>query len=144
MKKLVPIYALTCASIFIIGCPPEPDWILTADYQLSPVVSVFMNQVDEYTIYTKEGNELKAKRVQGGIRIVTDVPKEEPMYADIKVWEDKRNAVGYKKVRVVIHIHSPKDISAGGWEKRHYEGMAQLKIEKGQNHKITEEKDKQQ
>ena len=102
MKNLIVILMF-----FIVGCSQAGHRI--HDIKREHIVRVFMHEPGDYSVLVNNNGELVSKTFACKIRLIRDVPYDEPMY-----YEGERNRDGYF-LRVEIHVHSEKDINGAGW-----------------------------
>lgn len=84
------------------------------------VARVFMHDRDEYTLAIRatDSPELIMRKYYvecwSGIRMIADVPPEQPMWVSVTWKEDWSRTF---PVSLEIHIHSEKDLEGGKWER---------------------------
>lgn len=141
--KKIAVIVLIFTSFILSGCngcdfEAENLYAINHPYDIKEktiknVVRIFMHLPEEYTFMTKEPDSseyiLHHKKVyynyygRQGVKIFTDVKKEETMWAKI-IWIKKRSIDPFLIRDIEMHLHSEKNIDGGGWER--YEGK-QLK-----------------
>lgn len=111
----ISVICVMVASVISTGCGPTKS-----NGRVDNVVKVIVHSGTEYTIMYKKDDEIKSLPINlsgsgkdNKIRIITDVPKGEPMWASWRnrtVYRNSKNYVGYAE----IHVHDEKDIEGGG------------------------------
>lgn len=106
----------------IVGCTaPPPDWKVLSEKRVDNVARVFMNDPNEYVIFTQVDNRLVPKTYKGFINVITDAPNDKSMYLIVKeIVQDNRDAYptyGTKSLTVDIHVHDAQAIGTGHWQR---------------------------
>lgn len=124
---------VACTIAFVGGCScssttpsyPAPTWAVEETGKYEPVMKVFMNKANNYTVMVQNGTTLEPKTIGGSIKLLTDVSEDKPMYVAWKKWkctnkDEARYSNGARPYEFTyeyeIHIHNAKQIAAGTWE----------------------------
>lgn len=82
------------------------------------IVRVMMHKPTEYTLYERNGDELKPHFLKStNFTLIADVPPEKLMWAEGYKIKGSDPYTGWEDPIILkIHIHSEKEIQGGGWE----------------------------
>jgi len=111
--------------LLLAGCVQPPLWEKESAQKIEPIVAVFMNRSNDYTVFVKDGDELKPEYLYGPepghVKILADVPEGKPMYALRTRFINKGGGTTHRdkgKTEIELHIRSEKDLSGGMWSER--------------------------
>jgi len=110
---------LLLALIGLVGCGGQT----TIREERRVCVKVFMHQPNEYSCmyFDPSTSELKTVSFRNWykdetLKIVADVPPDNPMYYEATYKTTDRIIDTHKEVYAAIHIHGAEDIQGGGWD----------------------------
>jgi len=109
------------------GCQKSVNHFTTYKTERITIDSLFMQSENTYIAYVEQDKFIIPVKLEclGCLRLYTDVPKTEPMFALNKI----SSFLGDSVVGVDIHIHDLDDIEAGAWNKGKFGHGKNNKIE---------------
>ena len=107
---------LIVGSLIVLGCGAKDE-----ERRIGNVVQVFMHEPNRYTIVVQDQSshsvqmETFAVETRDGVKILTDVPSSERMWAFVRR-EYRFGMFGFVTVLLELHIHAPQNLEGGGWD----------------------------
>jgi hypothetical protein len=106
-RLLVSLSAL--AALAATGCSDHSSG------RIDNVVRVFMHDANHYSVIYRNGDQLATKdfRFSPDTKILTDAPKDGPMWAEYTAVNENTSSARYN---LTLHLHDPAELNGAGWD----------------------------